>query len=491
MKVSVVCASYQRGPYLDNALFTYSQQTLPREEWEYIFVDDMSTDETKIVVEKWQKKGLPIRYFTAEELGHPKVPGVWRDGCKLRNAGSTHAFGEVIVSTHPEIMIPPDALEVMYNTSKLYPDAWITGIPYWMPEGKLPTGWKKDLNAIQKMKGFWDPSWPDPLHSPGAVDYRNQNQQIRSTWESEVFWGMSMAKWRWMGGFHEFDVWGSVDIDFLNRRSMCAIRTVIAQSVYSDHKSSYLMVYHQWHTSKRDMDATMEALKGLSYSNVEQARKSGGLYPIYNHGHRERTTDGGLAGILGDHQARYRFASQFAHDKAILDIPCGTGYGAMYLAPIAKGYTGIDIDAESIEWACQHYNYANALWMIKPMQNFADFFRGLDMIVSFEGLEHISYADQHRFVDEMYRALRPGGSIIVSTPQKGAAAGTPWDRYMLDAQALLSLFGDGRWEGIDLFYQLSYGNDVSPVFSNRWEAPDYKIQIPTHAQIMILGATRK
>lgn len=481
MKVSIVSATYKRAELLDNALQTYSKQTMSFDEWEYLVCDDNAgdpDDNTKKVVENWQKKGLNIRYFTADDLGRPKKQGEWRDGCALRNSLSTWAFGRVIIATHPEIMIPPNALEIMYETSMKNPESWITAVPYWMPYGKIPKGWKDDIAEIKKMEGFYDPSWPDPLTAPGAVDYRNQNQEVRPTWESEVFWAMQMSKWRWMGGFREFTVWGSVDMDFLSRRAKLMIRTVIAKD-----NGRNLMVYHQNHESKRDMDAAHQALKGSHY-NPQSAREMGGLYSVYNHGHRERSMDGELKGILGDHISRYEFARGFTANKVVLDVPCGTGYGShvLYRAGVKpRAYLGIDIDQESVDYAKQTYQRNASIEFLqgdmKKIDADTDLF---DIAVCFEGLEHISPEDRELFVKELKRVLKPGGTVIVSTPQKGAANGTPWDKYVMTKSELKKLFGD--WINVDWFYQKNYGSRSTPI-------PTSYSKLPSDAEIMILGAT--
>lgn len=476
MKVSVISATFNRAEMLDNALYTYSKQTLPFEDWEYLIADDASQDNTAEVVQRWAGKGLPVRYFSApEDLHLPKQPGQWRDGCKVRNAVSTWAFGEVLVATHPEIMIPPNALQVMYDAVRADPWAWVTAIPYWLPQGEMPA-WKRDLNNLRTMEGFYDPTWPDPIHSPGAPDYRNQNQERRGSWESEVFWAMAMDKWRWLGGFRNFAVWGSVDMDFVARRQRGGFHTVIAKDPDSPAESGNLMVYHQWHgESPRDMDAAMKAMEGQDYSTVESMRAQGGLYAIYHHGHRERADDGELGGILGDHIQRYEWADFFCNGKVVLDIPCGTGYGCQLITSTPY-YYGMDIDAESIEFAEKTYGDGKRQFEVGDMTDIPLPDNSVDQILCFEGLEHIRFPEDA--VAEFHRVLRKGGNIIVSTPQKGAAIGTPWDINVLTYEQLLALFPSGKWEGLDPFYQMSYG--YSPVQEG---VP------PAGAQIMILGAT--
>jgi SAM-dependent methyltransferase len=473
MKVSVVVSTFNRGTLLDHALATYHRQTLDRGEWEYLLADDGSTDETLAIVEKWARLGLPIRYFdAAKDLGRPKEPGKWRDGCAIRNSLSTHAYGEVIVSTHPEILVPPDALEAMYRavTGGPHPNVWATAIPYWMPpadDATIRAVIEGDplLTSLRDLPGFFDPSWPGPLEAPGAPDYRNQNQERRTDWESEVFWGMRMHTWRWLGGFREFEQWGSVDMDFVGRRRVGGITTVIAPSVWpTPHAAGALMVYHQNHGSERDMDLAMAGVRDTNYSTLQLMRQQGGLYETYYHGPRERSSEGSLVNVLEDHIARYRWAAQVLRERGahfVLDAPCGTGYGvrAMEEAGWNGSYLGVDADTESILFARRHYGRVSdrlfadadleklAMSQLSPRP-------GCDAVLCFEGIEHI--ANQQGLIDLFYQSLVPGGVLLLSTPQKGKTHGTPWDRHMLTSEELLALFSSALWE-IEQFGQAYYG----------------------------------
>lgn len=135
----------------------------------------------------------------------------------------------------------------------------------------------------------------------------------------------------------------------------------------------------------------------------------------------ERQTGLRLADIRTDHLLRYEYACATIHrylerraEAFGLDVFCGTGYGTHMLADaIRNPILGIDASTEAISVANAHYANEQTFFAAKlfpfslPRNTF-------DFVVCMESLEHV--AETERFLDQIVGALKPGGILILSTP---------------------------------------------------------------------------
>jgi 2-polyprenyl-3-methyl-5-hydroxy-6-metoxy-1,4-benzoquinol methylase len=121
--------------------------------------------------------------------------------------------------------------------------------------------------------------------------------------------------------------------------------------------------------------------------------------------------------LVNEHWLRYEFVSQFIQNKRVLDLACGSGYGSNYLAKSgALEVIGGDLDTETIADDKKRYQRKNLIFQEANGLSliFADNY--FDVIVSLETIEHFSEHDQTRYLKELKRVLKPGGLLIVSTP---------------------------------------------------------------------------
>lgn len=109
---------------------------------------------------------------------------------------------------------------------------------------------------------------------------------------------------------------------------------------------------------------------------------------------------------LQEHVARYRFAREQVRGR-VLDVACGTGYGTAML-----GAVGVDVSLDALRYARRHPARYVAADAARLPFRCGDF----DAVVSFETIEHV--VDPVRFVAECVRVLKPGGRLLVSTPNR-------------------------------------------------------------------------
>ena len=122
--------------------------------------------------------------------------------------------------------------------------------------------------------------------------------------------------------------------------------------------------------------------------------------------------------IYEEHIYRYIFAAGLAQNRVVLDVACGTGYGAGYLAEKGAGQVvGVDISRIAIDYAGERFGgdsrasfiCANALRL--PFLDHV-----FDVVVSFETIEHVR--QYRKFLGECRRVLKEDGLLICSTPNR-------------------------------------------------------------------------
>ncbi len=160
-------------------------------------------------------------------------------------------------------------------------------------------------------------------------------------------------------------------------------------------------------------------------------------------------------GIYLEHMNRYLFASQFAEGKIVLDIACGTGYGSSLLAESgAKSVTGVDISEETINYCKNKYSSKGGLeFLVGSVEKIPLEDKKMDVVVSFETIEHVDKKIQQSFLTEIERVLKEDGLFIVSTPNPLVyPKGNPFHVAELSKEKFLDTLGK-HFEHVEIFYQ--------------------------------------
>ncbi|MBL6457600.1 glycosyltransferase [Belnapia sp. T6] len=143
----------------------------------------------------------------------------------------------------------------------------------------------------------------------------------------------------------------------------------------------------------------------------------------------ERMTSDIGGQIAFEHYHRYCLARDLVAGRDVLDVASGEGYGSALLAGAARSVVGVEIDAASVRHAQAAYALPNLRFLQGDATRMPLPDACVDAVVSFETLEHLQ--DQEAFFDEIRRVLRPGGLLLISTPDRHvySAPGQPANRY--------------------------------------------------------------
>ena len=123
--------------------------------------------------------------------------------------------------------------------------------------------------------------------------------------------------------------------------------------------------------------------------------------------------------IAYEHWHRYAFARRFVAGRRVLDAACGEGYGTALLARGAAQAIGLDLDPAAVAHARGAYAGQPGLAFecgsvtAIPLPD-----ASIDVVVSFETIEHLPAADQPRMIAEFARVLAPGGLLLISSPNR-------------------------------------------------------------------------
>ena len=114
------------------------------------------------------------------------------------------------------------------------------------------------------------------------------------------------------------------------------------------------------------------------------------------------------------HEVAYRFVLAHVAGRRVLEVGCGEGYGTALLAGTAAAVVGLDYDALTAAHAAASYpqvRFVRANLAALPVPS-----RCVDVVATLQVIEHVW--NHREFVEECLRVLRPGGMLLVTTPNR-------------------------------------------------------------------------
>jgi O-antigen biosynthesis protein len=187
--------------------------------------------------------------------------------------------------------------------------------------------------------------------------------------------------------------------------------------------------------------------------------------------------------VILEHVARYDFAARYVRGKNVLDVACGSGYGAAMLKKAgALAVTGVYISDEAVAFARLHHA-ADGIEFVAGDAEHLSQSGPFDVVVSFETIEHIAHPKA--FLAESTRLLAFGGVMIVSTPVrlKGTVEDRPANPHHLrewsveEFRALLC----EHYRHVDIHGQYTFKKSVLP-YSRTAKAWLFGLRYPGHAE---------
>ncbi|WP_405207555.1 methyltransferase domain-containing protein [Aquimarina sp. LLG6339-5] len=164
-------------------------------------------------------------------------------------------------------------------------------------------------------------------------------------------------------------------------------------------------------------------------------------------------------------QQRTNKAYEIAKDLVkgnVLEIGCGEGYG------IDQYYKNVDkltlIDKSDYSFHLLKKKFPEVTFLkkkIPPLKNLPE--NHFDTILSFQVIEHVR--NDHLYLQEIYRVLKPGGKAIITTPNaEKSVARNPWhykEYHFNELEKLLKeYFTDYEIKGIE-------GNDKTDLYYSK------------------------
>lgn len=124
--------------------------------------------------------------------------------------------------------------------------------------------------------------------------------------------------------------------------------------------------------------------------------------------------DSGRQGAETIRAALLRNGMDVARCRAILDFGCGCGRVTRHWATLASEVHGTDLHPRLVEWCRRNLGFGR--FRTNGLAPPLDYENGrFDLVYALSVFTHLPEALQHAWMAELFRVLRPGGSLVLTT----------------------------------------------------------------------------
>ena len=168
------------------------------------------------------------------------------------------------------------------------------------------------------------------------------------------------------------------------------------------------------------------------------------------------------------HEAAYLALARHCAGATVLEAGCGEGYGADLLAGVARKVIALDYDQLTAAHVARTYPRVLTVRGNLATLPLAD--ASVDVVANLQVIEHLW--DQHGFLVECRRVLRPGGRLLVTTPNRitfSPGRDTPLNPFHtreLSPSELDSLLREAGFE-VESLHGLRHGPGISGTIIER------------------------
>jgi len=175
MEISAVICTYNRDKYIGKVLESLANQTLDKDKYEIIVVNNNSTDNTEEVCLNFEKKHPELNFKYVVE---------YNQGLSYaRNRGIDESKGDIIVFLDDDARVVPEYLEVIVDFMKKNPKAVAVGGKVMLDYDEEPPKWASKF--LIPLFGYFD--YSDKIARLEGKHYpRGLNMAFRKTLFDEI-----------------------------------------------------------------------------------------------------------------------------------------------------------------------------------------------------------------------------------------------------------------------------------------------------------------